>query len=422
VADLKVNEEEANVIRYIHDLFPNMLFRQIAVHLNELAAQGKGMHFPIKYGKLREKYKSDHRLWRDADIKYIIVNDIYIGRQQYAVNSKSPYLRGLDPVYTQREDLRIISDEVFERNQQIVAMRRKVHDHTKRYPHLFSSILRCPLCGNVMAGRKQFQQMKSFMKERFSYTCSRYNWSGTEECKGYWINERDVLGAVMPVLHEFFGKSLREHLTQAAAADPLHVQMESEIKTELATIDQRMKNLLEAVQVGALGMAQIREQKAELQEAKRRLEKRLVNVRDLTRVGKELEIVLNAFDQNFDAVLADLLTNRLRFNTFIRVFFEEITIEVERVGFGWRKGKKKGELPPSHPRIVKFTLDPRFSAYLQQSAIKLPAALKAAEDYSAKRSTAQGSPCIWYPYPSQKPARSFAINSMPRSHFALFQK
>lgn len=394
VAELAINEDEAKVVRYIHEVFPNMLYRQIAVHLNELAAQGKGMYFPIKYGKLREKYKSDHRPWRDGDIKYIIVNDLYIGRQQYAVNSKSPYLRGLEPVYTQREDLRILSDQVFERSQEIVGMRKRVHDRTKRYPHLFSGIMRCPLCGNVMAGRKQFQKMKGFVKERFSYTCSRYNWSGTAECPGYWINERDVLAAMVPVLQEFFGVNLREHLTRAAAADPLHVKMEGEIKTELASIDQRMKNLLEAVQQGALGMSQIREQNFELQEAKRRLEKRLDNVHDLARVGKELKIVLNAFDRNFDSVLADLLSNRLRFNMFIRVFFQEITVEVDRVGFGWRKGKKKGELPPSNPRIVKFTLDPRFIAYLEQSEIELPSTLKHAMDAQPKRSSFQGSPCM----------------------------
>ncbi len=248
-----------------------------------------------------------------------------------------------------------------------------------------------------MAGRKQVQQMKSFVKERFSYTCSRYNWSGTVECPGYWINERDVLAAVVPVLQEFFGVNVREHLARAAAADPLPVQIESEIKTELVSIDQRMRNLLEAVQQGALNMSQIRDQNQELQEARRRLEKRLDNVRDLSRVGKELKTVLDAFDRNFDTVLADLLSDRLRFNTFIRVFFQDITVEIDRPGMGWRKGKKKGDLPPSNPRIVKFTLDPRFVAYMEQSGIELPSALQKVSEDQPKRSSFHGSPCIWYP-------------------------
>lgn len=36
--------------------------------------------------------------------------------------------------------------------------------------------------------------------------------------------------------------------------------------------------------------------------------------------------------------------------------------------------------------------------------------------------SSQGSPRMWYPYPSQNPARSLAMNSMPRSHLADFQK
>ncbi len=125
VADLAINEDEAKVVTYIHSLFPHMLYRQIAVHLNELAAQGKIMLFPLKYNNLRQKYGT-HRAWRDADITNIIKNDLYVGRLQYAVNSRSTYLRGLDPIYIYRQDLRILPDEVFERNQQIAAQRRRI--------------------------------------------------------------------------------------------------------------------------------------------------------------------------------------------------------------------------------------------------------------------------------------------------------
>lgn len=76
------------------------------------------------------------------------------------------------------------------------------------------------------------------------------------------------------------------------------------------------------------------------------------------------------------------------------MFFQEITVEIDRAGVGWRKGKKKGELPPSNPRIVKFTLDPRFVAYIEQSGIELPEGLKCAADYSARRSSFQGSPSL----------------------------
>lgn|GEM_PF-5534733 len=72
-------------------------------------------------------------------------------------------------------------------------------------------------------------------------------------------------------------------------------------------------------------------------------------------------------------------------------------------------------------RINQFT-SRTFAQQIEQACITLLEAFSTAEKYQEKRSSVQGSPCMWYPYPSQKPARSVDMNSMPRSHFALFQK
>ncbi len=391
VADLAVNEQEAEIVRYIHDMYPNMLYRTLAVHLNERAARGEIMYFPIKYKNIREKYNSTHRPWRDADIRNVIQNALYVGRMHYNVNRRSSFLRDLEPVYSYRQDLRILSDEIFERNQEIAARRRNVNMRTKRFPHLFSGIMRCPHCGDVMAGHALTQGVKK-KKTRFSYNCARYSRSG--ECEGYWINERDILTVVLPVLTELIQKNLRDLLVNAAAADPLHTQLEGEIKAELAKNNLNMKNLLDAVKAGALSMEQIKEQNGELQDAKRRLEKHLETVRNVSRVSKELAALIETFDRNFDGALAEFVSDRFRFNMFIRLFFSELTVEIDRAGLGWRKGKKKGELPLSNPRIVSFTLDPRFDEFVEQTGLELPDALKNLTCYSPKRSERQGSPCM----------------------------
>lgn len=395
VADFAVKEEEAEVVRYIHDLLPNMLFRQIAVHLNALAAEGKMMLFPIKYAYVRERYKADHRPWRDADIKNIIANDLYVGRMQYAVNSKSSYLRGLDPIYTYRAELRILSDEIYERNQKLVELRRRIPHQTKSSPHLFSGVLRCPYCGAVMNGKRQICKRKTKTVEKLSYSCSLYQQSGPRGCRGYWMNEREAVNAVMPVLIELVKNNLREHLEAASVKDPLHLQMEGEIKAELAKVNGSMKNLLEAVKQGALSMEQVKEENAELQAAKHRLEKRLGDLKDSTRIGEELSAVLEVFDHDFETVLTDMMQNRLRFNTFVRLFFSKIVIELDRPGVGWRKGKKKGELPECNARIVKFAFQDKFALFVDQLHLELPEALKVAERYHENLSDFQGSPCIW---------------------------
>ena len=66
--------------------------------------------------------------------------------------------------------------------------------------------------------------------------------------------------------------------------------------------------------------------------------------------------MLQVFDHDLEKVIHDLMQNRLRFNTFVRLFFSMLVVELDRPGMGWRKGKKKGELPECNPRIVKFAL------------------------------------------------------------------
>ncbi len=422
VADLAINEDEAEIVRYIHTIYGEYNYRQIAVLLKERAGRGEIMYFPIKYANLRKKYNSPVRKWRSSDIRFVINNDLCIGRMQYAVNSKSAYLRGLDPIYTYRQDLRIIPDELFERNQKIASVRKRIHSRSQTSPHLFSGLLFCPLCDAVMGGKHQSLKKKTKTVERYSYSCSQYNHSGPQGCPGFWVNEREVINAVLPPFLELLQKNLREHLELASATNQLHTQIEGEIKAELAKVNQGMKNLVEAVRDGVFKGEQIKEQNSELQEAKRRLEKRLNDLHDSTRLQKEVAAVLQVFDGDLDQVITDLMKNRLRFNTFLRLFFAKLQIEVDRPGVGWRKGKTKGELPDCNARIKKFAFEERFAQFIEQAGITLPEAFKQAENYSANLWTNQGSPCIWYPYPSQNPARSFAINSMPRSHFALFQK
>jgi site-specific DNA recombinase len=378
-ADLVINEEEANVVRYIHDLFPQYLYRQIAVHLNELAAQGKMMHFPIKYAKLREKYGMTHRPWLESDIRQIIKNDLYIGRLQYAVNSKSTYLRGLDPIYIYRQELRILPDDVFERNQQVAAMRRKIPARSKASPNLFAGILRCPLCGNHMTGRRQVRPRKSGAVVEYVYTCAGYNAGGPHECPGYFINEREILRALLPALTELVHTNLREHLKDTSTANPLYAQMEGELKAELAKVNQGMKNLLEAVKRGALSMEQVKEENAELQDTRRRLEKRLNDLQDATRITGEVSAILDSFDNDLGQMLTILMEDRLRFNTFMRIFFSALVIEIDRPGLGWKKGRKKGEPIVYNPRLTKFALEPTFAAFVDKSGFELPDAFKKAE-------------------------------------------
>ncbi len=102
-----------------------------------------------------------------------------------------------------------------------------------------------------------------------------------------------------------------------------------------------MKNLIEAVKQGALSVEQIKEENADLQEAKRRLEKRLQDLQGTTKMADELSAILETLDHNLESVLTELMQNPLRFNAFVRIFFPAIVLDVDRPGPGWKKGKRR---------------------------------------------------------------------------------
>lgn len=275
-------------------------------------------------------YNSSFQKFRIDDIRFIIQNDIYIGRLQYAVNSKSTYLRGLDPIYTYRQDLRILTDEVFEANQKLVAMRRKVPRGSKASPHLFSGLLRCPKCGDRMLGKRQVRERSSGTVVEYGYQCNRYNKSGPNACAGYIVYERHVIPVILPMFVELLQRKLREHLQNTSTINPLYTHMAGEIKAELTKVDQGIKNLIEAVKQGAFSIEQIKAENAELQGTKRRLEKRLRDLGDSTGIAGEVSAVMDLFDQDLEMVLSKLMEDRLRFNTLLGVFFAELVIEVDR--------------------------------------------------------------------------------------------
>src|SRR5713101_5541819 len=70
----------------------------------------------------------------------------------------------------------------------------------------------------------------------------------------------------------------------------------------------------------------------------------------------------------------ELIKNPLRFNTFLRLFFDEITLDTENKGMGWRKGWGKTDL--RFAKIVSFRFNPLFDSYFLAQGCSLPPALQ----------------------------------------------
>jgi len=382
-ADLVINAQEADIVRLIcEEMFPKTFYRQTAVIVNERAQRGEVMYFPIKSTKIRERHGgATHRPWKENDIRRIVTHELYTGRLRYAPRSR--YFRGAEPVVAYRPDLRIISDEVYERNQRIVAERKKLYPRVKGSPYALSGLLRCPRCGAKMYGRgvKKTQLTRSGVRYK-QYTCAAYNKSGRTVCEGYSVTESVALKVVLPMLTRLIQESLRPHLEQVArdgATRAIRTDIEQAIKAEITSINAQIDNLLRYARDGAITSQQLRNENFKLLSKKAELEAKLRGFKTEKVTQDEIVKVFEVFDHQFDQVLERTAGNPQRFNPLVRLFFDDMTLVARLRGRGWRKGYKEGQpLPEERGRIVEFSLNPLFETYVLSEGGSLPDCLEGA--------------------------------------------
>ncbi|TDW26014.1 site-specific DNA recombinase [Breznakia blatticola] len=172
---LKINEEAAEHVRMIYDLFLN---------------QNKGLASTAKYmndrGYRRKPYKNNkYELFTDSFVKQVLDNPVYMGKIAYE-RRKTEKIKGQrDKYHTVKQEEyslydglheAIISEEmwnsVHEKRQKTgVAFEKK---YSLDHAHLLSTILKCPACGASMYGnvtRCKKKDGTGYYKDEFRYVC-----------------------------------------------------------------------------------------------------------------------------------------------------------------------------------------------------------------------------------------------------------
>ncbi len=201
-AILLVDEEEAELVRLIFDLYERMSQRQAALYLNE-----RGYRLPIKSAKARRKLGKSERLFTTSDINRIIRTKLYAGILTWCENPKSRFTRGQEATSHHVPELQIISLDQFNRCQEIREQRYKLPSRSVFSPFVFSSILRCLRCGTPTVGMRQIRtRAGGDVYEYRLYACRAYHTMGKTACRGQMVSENLVRRAVVPFLVELLTK------------------------------------------------------------------------------------------------------------------------------------------------------------------------------------------------------------------------
>lgn len=196
---LSINNDEKKIVNLIFSLYTDKLqgMRCIANTLNH---QG----YRTRKG----------RLWKATEIRYILVNRIYIGE---IVNHKTESVditRGTKRQIPEREQivipdekLRIIDDETWKKKNLLLEQRNEKLKDRQGYStkHLLSTLLYCEQCGStyIRVKKKRAKDGTGQKVDRgYEWTCLGHNHYGDIKCKGrYGLAEDELI--------EFIKKELK---------------------------------------------------------------------------------------------------------------------------------------------------------------------------------------------------------------------
>ena len=281
--ELKLNEQEAKVVRYIFEKYAidQWGYRKIASNLND-------QDIKTKNGKD----------WTVTAVKTILNNKIYIGEVKW----RDSYRRG--------KHTRIIDDNLWNKTQKMLQIKsylpKKIHPGS--YP--LSGLINCPECGSSMV------QGNSSPKYKY-YQCSKNKNSGKAACSSNLINKEYAENYVF----NFFFKTLRRLnpknpiynstlATLSSEVEPLEDKVK-EMRKELQRLSKRKSNVITWASDGTLNEATFKETISSIQEEEEELKgflstlEKQIELRKKPNMEEQIGIAMDNIEHVFDILSAE---------------------------------------------------------------------------------------------------------------------
>ena len=191
---LVINEEEADTVKEIYRLYTEDCMSATAIgrYLNTMPDQ-----YPTKTGAL----------WSKQQVRGILCNSIYVGlyhmhteeKKGYKATDGKEYLPEKEHYIHDMPELRIISDEVYEKATNTVKARAKKYTYNggrNTSKHLFSTMIYCRRCNTAFVRKhKRGGKRKDGTRASlgFFWGCRNYEQYGKEVCDNqYGISEEEA--------------------------------------------------------------------------------------------------------------------------------------------------------------------------------------------------------------------------------------
>ena len=164
---------------------------QVVKDIFELCKQGNSTRSIATIMKDNNAYLKQGK-WASDKIYKILTNSIYIGIFEYGKYKRKP-----QDILRVENYCEPIIDEITWNATRNVLVKNK-HSNYGEYIHLFSELVKCPICGNIMSSSESFKYPKGKLKVYYHLRCKNHN------CKGFGLhyNTEKIESKIKRILEE----------------------------------------------------------------------------------------------------------------------------------------------------------------------------------------------------------------------------
>ena len=323
---LKINEEEAKIVKEIFEnyVYKGMGTTKIAWELNERGIRTK-------------KTKSR---WVQTSIVRMLKNPIYTGRVTNKKSEVTDFITGTrkdlpeeEWIVVEKPEMRIISDELFNKAQEILAQRStefKLNCKREKTSYVFRTLIYCQHCG--YSYRRTKRKYTENGKEYIRWVCSGRNSMGVSSCPNTTvIDEEELLNAIKEYLKSIisnkkeFMKSVQKEFDKITKLRENNERSEKSLLQEIEKITVKKQKYMEMFQNEVINIQELKKYTNPLNEDIARLERELKlitsEIKEKDVLEKELTRTISTID--------DILNNETITNAMLKTIIDVIEVDSE---------------------------------------------------------------------------------------------
>ncbi len=346
---LKINEEEAKIVKEIFEsyVYKGIGTTKIAWNLNDRGIRTK-------------KTKSK---WVQTSIVRMLKNPIYTGRVTNKKSEVTDFITGTrkelpeeEWIVVERPEMRIISDELFNRAQELLEQRSnefKLNNKREKTEYVFSTLIYCKHCGYSF--RRIKRKYTADGPEYIRWVCSGRNSMGVNHCPNTTvIDEEELLNAIKIYLKSIiknkkdFMKAVEKEFEKITKLRENNERSEESLLKEIEKVTVKKQKYMEMFQNEIINIQELKKYTNPLNEDIARLERELKLITSEIKEKDVLEKELNKTIKTVD----DILNNQTITNAMLKTIID--VIEVDSDSNVEVRLKLLNEIGTNEPVITRF--------------------------------------------------------------------